>query len=68
MQKVSPTKVTEKIWTTKNPYLRGAPTRWPMPEQPLKQPTEVSHATPTAVCETSLVHESVKQNTNESNF
>lgn len=68
MLKALPTKETEKTWTTKNPYLREAPIRWPMPEQCLFQPTEVSLATPMAVCETSNLHESVKQNTNERAF
>jgi len=68
MQKALLTKGTEKTLTTKNPYLRGAPTRWPMPEWYQQVPTEVSVETQTEVCETSKAHESVKQNTNEGNI
>jgi hypothetical protein len=68
MQKESPTKVTEKILTTKNPYLRGAPTRWPMPEQLLFRLTEAFPEMLTEVSETNSAPENVKQNTNESYF
>jgi len=66
MQKESPTKVTEKILTTKNPYLRGAPTRWPMPEQLPKLPTAALHEMPTAVLKVKQASESAAKN--ESNF
>ena len=66
MQKESPTKVTEKIWTTKNPYLRGAPTRWPMPEQLQSLPTAALHGTPTEALKVKQASESAAKN--ESNF
>lgn len=66
MQKESPTKVTEKIWTTKNPYLRGAPTRWPMPEQPQSLPTAALPETQMAVLKVKQASESAVKN--ESNF
>jgi len=36
-----PTKGMAKISTTSNPYLTGAPTRWPTPEQCQKDATAV---------------------------
>ena len=68
MQKESLTKGTEKILTTKNPYLKGGPTRWPTHELPREQLIAVSVETQMAALETSKAHESAKPNTNESNI
>ena len=66
MQQELQAKVMAKILTTKNPYLKGGPTQWPMPELQLKQPTVVSHETPMVALKARQVSESAARN--ESNL
>jgi len=62
MTKESPTKVMVKTSTTKNPYLKGGVTHWPMPEWYQKEQTEASVAMPTEASKVKQASESVAKN------